>query len=108
LRSSCTGTFAAPSRRCWRTSGITRPKDLWDGRNPHYLRLVGPAAQSSQLVYDYENRPAAGLVARPGHMPGRVFEWGLWKTDGRVIKKPPVYFDKSRASELMLVKGRAI
>jgi hypothetical protein len=78
------------------------PQDLWDGRAPHYLRLVDPAAQAAQLIYDYVNPPAAGLVSRPEHMPGQPFEWGLWKSEGLVKKRPPIFFDRSRPSELLL------
>lgn len=78
------------------------PQNLWDGRDPHYLRLVDPAAQAAHLIYDYLNPPAAGLVARPEHMPGQPFDWGLWKGEGIVKKRPPIFFDRKRPSELLL------
>ena len=79
-----------------------KPRNIWDGRPPHYLRLLDASAQISQLTYDYVNPPAAGLVERPEHMPGRQLEWGLWSSEGLVVKRPPVYFDASRPSELLL------
>ena len=78
------------------------PQDFWDGRDPHYLRLVDPAAQAAQLIHDYVNPPAAGLVTRPEHMPGQPFDWGLWKGEGIVKKRPPIFFDRTRPSELLL------
>lgn len=78
------------------------PQDIWDGRAPHYMRLLDPAAQASQLIYDHLNAPAAGLVARPEHMPGQQVDWSLWKSEGIVIRRPPLYFAADRPSELLL------
>ena len=80
--------------------GYEAPGQIWDGRQPHYLRLLDASAQMSQLTYDYVNQVAAGLVEQPGHMPGRQLEYGMWATDGLSVKKPPVYFGRDRASEL--------
>jgi hypothetical protein len=38
------------------------PRELWDGRPPHRMRLLDAAAQASQLVYEHLNPVAAGLV----------------------------------------------
>jgi putative transposase len=77
------------------------PRQLWDGRGPHYLRLLDSAAQMSQITYDFLNDVAAGLVERPEHMPGRQLEYGMWATEGIAVKKPPVFFDATRPSELL-------
>ena len=78
------------------------PRQLWDARGPHYLRLLDASAQMSQFTYDYVNQVAAGLVERPEHMPGQQIEYGLWATEGLVVKRPPGFFDNSRPSEQLL------
>ncbi len=83
-----------------REHGYEPPRQIWDGRPPHYLRLLDASAQMSQLTCDYLNQPAAGLVERPEHMPGRQLEYGMWATEGLVVKKPPVFFGGDRAREL--------
>ena len=55
------------------------PRELFDGRQPHYMRLCDAQAQSSQLVYEHNNCVAAGLVQRPEHMPDYTFDFDLWK-----------------------------
>ncbi len=81
--------------------GYDAPRQIWDGRSPHYLRLLDASAQMRQLTYDYLNQVAAGLVERAEHMPGRQLEYGMWATDGLVVRRPPVFFDRSRPSELL-------
>ena len=78
------------------------PGQLWDGRAPHYLRLLDAPAQLSQFTYDYLNHVAAGLVERPQHMPGQQLEYGIWATEGLVVRRPPGLFDRSRPSEQLL------
>ncbi len=78
------------------------PRHVFDKRPASYIRLLDAEAQASQLTYDYLNPAAAGLVADPRQMPGQVMDFGHWSTDGFVIKRPPVYFGKDRASELQL------
>ncbi|HEX5099281.1 MAG TPA: hypothetical protein VFV94_07260 [Polyangiaceae bacterium] len=68
------------------------PRQVWDDRQAHHLRLLDAAAQASRLVYDHINCPAAGLVERPEHMPGAWFDFGLWKTGFIEVERPPVYF----------------
>lgn len=82
--------------------GYDQPKELWDGRSTHAMRLLDAAAQAGSLNYQYLNTVAAGLVARPEHMPGRVLDFGHWKTGGIVVKRPDVFFSKNRPSELWL------
>ncbi len=78
------------------------PRELWDGREPHRMRLVDAAAQASHLVYEHVNCVAAGLVERPELMPGFVFDFGLWKTGSIEVERPPIYFDDSRPERLTL------
>jgi hypothetical protein len=68
------------------------PRELWDGRRPHYMRLMDEAAQASHLVYEHINPVAAGLVDRPEHMPDFAFGFGLWKTGFIEIERPPLFF----------------
>lgn len=79
--------------------GYDKPRQIWDGRQPHYLRLLDASAQISQLVYTDLQNVAAGLVDRVEHMPGRQLTVGMWATDGLAVRKPPVYFDRTRPSE---------
>jgi hypothetical protein len=78
------------------------PRQVFDGRKPHMMRLVDPAAQASHLVYEYLNSCAAGLIERPEDMPGVVIEWGMWKSGGIDVVKPPIYFGDDRPDVLRL------
>jgi hypothetical protein len=78
------------------------PRNVFDGRQAHCMRLVDAAAQASHLTYEYLNPVAAGLVARPEDMPGVVLDWGHWKSGGIAVRRPKVYFGKSRPEELWL------
>jgi hypothetical protein len=79
------------------------PRELWDGREPHYMRLLDAQAQASQLVYEHLNTVAAGLVERPEHMPDFVFDFGLWKTGSITVRRPDFYFSKDRPETLELL-----
>lgn len=70
------------------------PHELLDSRKPHYMRLMDPEAQAARLSYDNLNCVAAGLVARPEQMPGRLFTFDAWLTGHIDIRKPSVYFGK--------------
>jgi putative transposase len=83
-----------------RARGYDAPGDIWDGRSPHYLRLLDSSAQMAQFIYDYQNPTAAGMVERPEHLPGVQLEFGHWASEGLVIKRPFV-FGKTRASETL-------
>jgi hypothetical protein len=72
------------------------PRELFDDRPTHWVRLLDAPAQASRLIYDITNTVAAGLVARPEHMPMRTLDVGLWKTGYIDIARPPLYFDQSR------------
>lgn len=78
------------------------PRELWDGRDPHYMRLLDAPAQASHLIYEHLNCVAAGLVERPEHMPDHVFDFGLWKTGFIDVKKPCVFFGDARPDTLRL------
>lgn len=72
------------------------PRELFDGRSAHCMRLLDAPAQASQLVYEYNNCVAAGLVSRPEHMPGYTFDFELWRTGYLDVQRPPVYFGDDR------------
>ena len=72
------------------------PRELFDDRPTHEMRLLDDAAQASHLIYEYLNTVAAGLVQRPEHMPNRVLDFGLWKTGYIEVDRPPLYFGADR------------
>jgi len=78
------------------------PRELFDGREPHYMRLLDSAAQASHLVYQDNNCVAAGLVKRAEHMPGRAFDFDLWKRGYIDVQRPSVYFSENRPDVLRL------
>ena len=79
------------------------PRELFDDRQTHCMRLVDAAAQASGLVYGDVNTVAAGLVARPEHMPGRHIGFSDWKHGEVTVARPPLYFDRrKRPAELQL------
>ncbi|MAQ17277.1 MAG: hypothetical protein CMN30_21085 [Sandaracinus sp.] len=88
-------------KRLLQMEGYDVPTSIFDGRAPHYLRLLDSGAQMSQVIYDYLNPSAAGLLANPAHMPGRALEFGAWNGDGMSIERP-VVFGSSRPAEVVL------
>ena len=78
------------------------PREVFDDRSAHAMRLMDAAAQMTELVYDRNNCVAAGLVQRPELMPGSVVDFDLWKRGVIVVKKPPFYFGELRPEELEL------
>jgi len=83
---------------------IDAPGQLWDGRQPHFMRLMDAEAQAAHLVYERLNPVAAGLVARPEDVPGWCFDWGLWRPGAYVPAPcPGGYFDRRRRKDLRLV-----
>ena len=78
------------------------PRELFDDRPTHRMRLLDAAAQASQLVYHYVNNVAAGLVRRPEHMPQLTFDWGLWKSGVVEVRRPDFYFGSDRPEVLSL------
>lgn len=78
------------------------PREVFDGRSAHCMRLVDAEAQASHLVYERVNPVAAGLVAHPDHMPMRSLDFRLWKRGFIEVKRPPVYFSSDRPEVLQL------
>lgn len=78
------------------------PANVFDGREPHYLRLMDPEAQAGHLVYSAVNCVAAGLVDRPRQMPGYVFDFGLWKAGGVWVERPEVFFSAKLPQRMWL------
>lgn len=78
------------------------PRNVFDARESHAMRLLDAAAQASHLTYEYLNPVAAGLVSRPEHMPGSPLDWGHWKAGGVWVKRPDFYFSKDRPEALWL------
>ena len=70
------------------------PRELFDPRAPHCQRLCDHAAQAIRLVYDHVNCVAAGLVERPEHMPGFVFDFSLWRRGYLDVRRPEVFFSQ--------------
>lgn len=78
------------------------PRELFDSRSTHCMRLLDAGAQASQLVYEHNNCVAAGLVSRPEQMPGYAFDFDLWRTGHLDVARPPVYFGRDRPEHLRL------
>jgi len=78
------------------------PRQVFDSRQAHLMHLVDDRAQMRHLLYSHLNPVAAGLVAKPAQMPGRVLGFEDWLRDGVVVKRPDFYFGKSRPEELVL------
>jgi len=72
------------------------PRELFDGRSAHYMRLLDAPAQASHLIYEYLNCVAAGLVDRPEHMPGYGFDFELWLVGHLDVRRPDFYFKHDR------------
>jgi hypothetical protein len=78
------------------------PGSVWDKRDPHYLRLMDVPAQVAGSQYVRMNCVAAGLVARPEHMPGVQVGFDAWKTGYIEVKKPSFYFSPERPDILTI------
>ena len=86
------------------TRGMDALGQVWDGRQPHTMRLLDAEAEMTQLVYQQVQNVASGLVDRPEEMPGFVFDWNLW-LPGRAVVVPRFeqYFDaRTHPEELEL------
>jgi hypothetical protein len=79
-----------------------QPGELFDKRSSHLMRLCDEPAQCTHLAYERLNTTAAGLVARPEHMPGLVFDFGLWKAGYIEVPRPDFYFSKRQPEVLRL------
>lgn len=78
------------------------PRELWDSRDPHYTRLMDVAAQVAGSQGVRLICVAAGLVARPEHMPGFVFNFDLWKAGPLDVRRPNIFFSADRPEVLPL------
>ncbi len=78
------------------------PRELFDGRSTHCMRLLDDAAQGSHLVYEHVNCVAAGLVDRPEHMPGYSLDFELWNRGYLEVRRPDFYFGEGRPEVLRL------
>jgi hypothetical protein len=78
------------------------PREIFDDRPTHCMRLLDAPAQASHLVYEHLNPVAAGLVARPEHMPMRTLDFSRWKAGYVEVERPPVYFSEDRPERLRL------
>ncbi len=78
------------------------PREVFDDRPTHMMRLMDPAAQASHLIYEHLNPVAAGLVQRPEDMPQRMIDFRQWKTSYIEVERPPLYFGADRPERLRL------
>lgn len=67
------------------------PRELFDARGPHVMRLMDAEAQLAQLVYERLNVVVAGLADTCDGVPGRTLDPGLWKGAGVKVVRPRVY-----------------
>lgn len=75
--------------------GFDAMDTVWDGQQPHRLRLGDVEASISNSIYERVQAVAAGLVDRPEDMPGFVFDYAMWRP-GCVVEVDAVknaYFD---------------
>lgn len=75
--------------------GFDAMDNVWEGRQPHRMRLLDAEASMTNSIYERLQPVAAGLVDRPEDMPGFVFDWSMWRP-GRIVKVDApenVYFD---------------
>lgn len=78
------------------------PRELFDDRPTHMMRLLDAEAQASQTVYEVLNPVAAGLVRHPDDMPMKRVDYKLWKKGYIEVERPDFYFDSSRPKVLKL------
>jgi len=78
------------------------PRELFDDRPTHLMRLVDAEAQASHGIYEVLNPVAAGLVKHPDDMPMQRVDYKLWKKGYIDIERPPFYFESSRPKVLRL------
>ncbi len=78
------------------------PRELFDGRQPHYARLVDAESQARHLLYEHLNCVAAGLVERPDLMPQFAFRWDLWNEKHIEVERPDVAYFRNRPEKLRL------
>lgn len=79
-----------------------QPGEIFDKRSTHVMRLCDAAAQCTHINYEFLNTTAAGLVARPEHMPGFVFDFELWLKGYIDVPRPDFYFSSKQPDVLRL------
>ncbi len=79
------------------------PRELFDARGPHVMRLMDAEAQLAHLVYERTNPPTAGLSETCDGVPGRTLDPGLWKGAGLAIPRPGVYTASKEESKVLRV-----
>jgi hypothetical protein len=79
------------------------PREIFDDRPTHTMRLLDAESQARHLVYERVNPVAAGLVAHPSHMPMGQLDFGLWRRGYVEVERPPVYFGADRPDGLRLL-----
>ncbi len=78
------------------------PREIFDARQTHYMRLVDPESQARHLLYEHLNCVAAGLVDRPDRMPEHVFDWKLWQRGPIEVERPAIKYFRRRPEVLSL------
>jgi putative transposase len=72
--------------------GHESPRELFDARGTHAMRLMDAEAQLAHIVYERGNVVDAGLAETCDGVPGRTLDMGLWKGAGVALKRPTVHF----------------
>jgi putative transposase len=67
------------------------PRELFDARGSHVMRLMDAEAQLAHTVYERLNVVVAGLADTCDGVPGRTVDPGLWKGAGVRLARPRVY-----------------
>ena len=67
------------------------PRELFDARGSHVMRLMDAEAQLAHIVYERTNIPAAGLADTCDGVPGRTLPPALWKGAAVRLRRPSVY-----------------
>ena len=67
------------------------PRELFDARGSHVMRLMDAEAQLAHLVYERVNVVDAGLAETCDGVPGRTLPPALWKGAAVRLRRPSVY-----------------
>ena len=79
------------------------PREIFDDRPAHMMRLVDAEAQASHHTYEVLNPVAAGLVERPSYMPMTRVDYTVWKKGYIEVERPSFYFGSDRPEVHRLV-----
>jgi putative transposase len=88
--------------------GHEAPRELFDARGSHVMRLMDAEAQLAHLVYERVNVVDAGLADSCDGVPGRTLDPGLWKGAGVRLERPRVYVSKRRDSHELKLSPPAL